>query len=99
MNGAKETQADLCHRQNVQGTKSSIWVSRTPSRMVAQPPEFGEQTDEVLKEYGFGAEEIAKLRDAKVGERHSASSPTTNARADASVDFSTSRPPGHQTDS
>lgn len=43
-----------------------LTLSRTPSRMVARPPEFGEQTDEVLKEFGFGADEIAKLRDAKV---------------------------------
>jgi crotonobetainyl-CoA:carnitine CoA-transferase CaiB-like acyl-CoA transferase len=34
--------------------------------MVARPPEFGEQTDEVLKEFGLSADEIAKLRDAKV---------------------------------
>ncbi|MCA1375228.1 MULTISPECIES: CaiB/BaiF CoA-transferase family protein [unclassified Bradyrhizobium] len=43
-----------------------VTLSRTPSRMVARPPEFGEQTDEVLKEFGFGADEIAGLRDAKV---------------------------------
>ncbi|MBR0791476.1 CoA transferase [Bradyrhizobium manausense] len=43
-----------------------VTLSRTPSKMVARPPEFGEQTDEVLKEFGFGADEIAKLRDAKV---------------------------------
>ena len=41
-------------------------ASRTPSRMVARPPEFGEQTDEVLKEFGFGGDEIAQLRAAKV---------------------------------
>lgn len=43
-----------------------VTLSRTPSKMVARPPEFGEQTDEVLKEFGFEADEIAKLRDAKV---------------------------------
>ncbi|UWU82586.1 CoA transferase [Bradyrhizobium yuanmingense] len=43
-----------------------VTLSRTPSRMVARPPEVGEQTDEVLKEFGFGADEIAGLRDAKV---------------------------------
>ena len=41
-------------------------LSRTPSRMVARPPEFGEQTDEVLKEFGFGADEIANLKEARV---------------------------------
>ncbi|MGY3234767.1 MULTISPECIES: CaiB/BaiF CoA transferase family protein [unclassified Bradyrhizobium] len=43
-----------------------VTLSRTPSRMVARPPEFGEQTDEVLKEFGFGGDEIAQLRAAKV---------------------------------
>jgi formyl-CoA transferase len=43
-----------------------VTLSRTPSKMVARPPEFGEQTEEVLKEFGLGADEIAKLRDAKV---------------------------------
>ena len=43
-----------------------VTLSRTPSKMVARPPEFGEQTDEVLTEFGFGTDEIAKLRDAKV---------------------------------
>jgi formyl-CoA transferase len=41
-------------------------LSRTPSRMAARPPEFGEQTDEVLAEFGFSAEEIGNLRQAKV---------------------------------
>jgi formyl-CoA transferase len=43
-----------------------VTLSRTPSKMVARPPEFGEQTDEVLQEFGFGADEIAGLRNAKV---------------------------------
>jgi crotonobetainyl-CoA:carnitine CoA-transferase CaiB-like acyl-CoA transferase len=41
-------------------------LSRTPSRMAARPPEFGEQTDEVLTEFGFTEDEIGKLRRAKV---------------------------------
>jgi hypothetical protein len=41
-------------------------LSRTPSQMVAPPPEFSEQTDEVLAEFGFSAGEIAELRKAKV---------------------------------
>jgi crotonobetainyl-CoA:carnitine CoA-transferase CaiB-like acyl-CoA transferase len=41
-------------------------LSRTPSRMAARPPEFGEQTDEVLAEFGFSADEIGSLRQAKV---------------------------------
>jgi crotonobetainyl-CoA:carnitine CoA-transferase CaiB-like acyl-CoA transferase len=41
-------------------------LSRTPSSMVARPPEFGEQTEEVLAEFGFGADEIKELRARKV---------------------------------
>jgi crotonobetainyl-CoA:carnitine CoA-transferase CaiB-like acyl-CoA transferase len=43
-----------------------IALSRTPTKMAARPPQFGEQTDEVLAEFGFSAEEIARLRQAKV---------------------------------
>lgn len=41
-------------------------LSRTPSTMAARPPEFGENTEEVLTEFGFSADEIAALKDAKV---------------------------------
>ncbi|WP_213770032.1 CoA transferase [Bradyrhizobium sp. dw_78] len=41
-------------------------LSRTPSRMAAPPPEVGEQTEEVLAEFGFSAGEIAGLRQGKV---------------------------------
>jgi len=34
--------------------------------MVARPPEFGEQTDEVLAEFGFSADEINALKQGKV---------------------------------
>ncbi|GMO81715.1 CoA transferase [Bradyrhizobium ottawaense] len=43
-----------------------VTMSRTPSRMVAPPPEFGEQTEEVLMEFGLAADEIARLRKARV---------------------------------
>jgi formyl-CoA transferase len=43
-----------------------VTLSRTPSKMMARPPKCSEQTDEVLKEFGFGAYEIARLRDAMV---------------------------------
>ncbi|WP_027575736.1 CaiB/BaiF CoA-transferase family protein [Bradyrhizobium sp. WSM1743] len=43
-----------------------VTLSRTPSRMVARPPEFGEQTEEVLMEFGLAADEIARLREARV---------------------------------
>jgi crotonobetainyl-CoA:carnitine CoA-transferase CaiB-like acyl-CoA transferase len=41
-------------------------LSRTPSKMVSPPPEFGEQTEEVLAEFGFSAGEIAELKRDKV---------------------------------
>jgi crotonobetainyl-CoA:carnitine CoA-transferase CaiB-like acyl-CoA transferase len=41
-------------------------LSRTPSKMDARPPEFGEQTEEVLIEFGFAPGEIAELRERKV---------------------------------
>ena len=41
-------------------------LSRTPSKMAARPPEFGEQTDEVLGEFGFSTDEITDLRRHKV---------------------------------
>jgi formyl-CoA transferase len=41
-------------------------LSRTPSKMAARPPEFGEQTEEILAEFGFSADEIGKLRQSKI---------------------------------
>jgi formyl-CoA transferase len=40
-------------------------LSRTPSKIAARPPDFGEHTDEVLKEFGFADNEIAALHKAK----------------------------------
>jgi len=40
-------------------------LSRTPNKIVAAPPEQGQHTDEVLKEFGFADNEIAALRQAK----------------------------------
>jgi formyl-CoA transferase len=41
-------------------------LSRTPSKMSARPPEFGEQTDEVLADFGFTKDEIGSLRQNKI---------------------------------
>jgi len=41
-------------------------LSRTPSKIVVTPPEQGEHTDEVLKEFGFAEDEIAALHKAQV---------------------------------
>jgi crotonobetainyl-CoA:carnitine CoA-transferase CaiB-like acyl-CoA transferase len=42
-----------------------ISLSRTPSRIVVTPPDQGQHTDEVLKEFGFADNEIAELHRAK----------------------------------
>jgi crotonobetainyl-CoA:carnitine CoA-transferase CaiB-like acyl-CoA transferase len=41
-------------------------LSRTPSTMASRPPEFGEQTEEILAEFGFTTDEIDRLRHNKV---------------------------------
>jgi formyl-CoA transferase len=41
-----------------------VTLSRTPSRLVARPPELGEHTDAVLKEFGFSKRDIATLHKA-----------------------------------
>jgi len=40
-------------------------LSRTPSHIVAVPPEPGQHTDEVLREFGFADNEIAALHEAQ----------------------------------
>ena len=42
-----------------------INLSRTPSRLAARPPELGEHTDVILKEFGFSKRDIAALHKAK----------------------------------
>jgi formyl-CoA transferase len=42
-----------------------ITLSRTPSSIAAPPPKLGQHTDEVLGEFGFSAQEISALRQAK----------------------------------
>jgi formyl-CoA transferase len=40
-------------------------MSRTPTHIDATPPGQGQQTDEVLAEFGFSAAEIKALHEAK----------------------------------
>jgi crotonobetainyl-CoA:carnitine CoA-transferase CaiB-like acyl-CoA transferase len=41
-----------------------VSLSRTPSRLVAPPPDLGQHTNQILKEFGFTAKQIAALRKA-----------------------------------
>jgi formyl-CoA transferase len=43
-----------------------VTLTRTPSRLAAAPPQRGEQSEEILRELGYSAAEITKLRQAKV---------------------------------
>jgi len=40
-------------------------LSRTGTKIAVRPPNLGENTDEILKEFGFATNEIAALHDAK----------------------------------
>jgi formyl-CoA transferase len=42
-----------------------VSLSRTPARLAAPPPELGEHTDAVLKEFGFSAKQIKALHEAE----------------------------------
>ena len=39
-------------------------LSRTPSRLVSSAPEYGEHTAEILAEFGYSSEDVARLRHA-----------------------------------
>jgi formyl-CoA transferase len=41
-----------------------VSLSRTPSKLVAPPPDLGQHTNTILKEFGFTAKQIAALRKA-----------------------------------
>jgi crotonobetainyl-CoA:carnitine CoA-transferase CaiB-like acyl-CoA transferase len=42
-----------------------VTLSRTPSKLVVRPPDLGEHTDSVLKEFGFSKRDIAALHKAQ----------------------------------
>jgi formyl-CoA transferase len=52
--------------RNIRLVAQPFTLSRTPSHMAARPPEVGEQTEEVLAEFGFSADEIAALKQGNV---------------------------------
>ena len=60
--------ADVPNEENrrIQLVSQPVKLSRTPSKMAARPPEFGEHTEEILAEFGFDKDEIKDLRAQKV---------------------------------
>jgi formyl-CoA transferase len=60
---AQEVRTKDRKAQRMAGQPMSL--SRTPSRLRTPTPGLGEHTDQVLKEFGFGAKEIAALRRAR----------------------------------
>ena len=52
-------------KSKMQLVAQPVMLSRTPSHFAAPPPELGQHTDAVLKEFGFSAHDIAALRKAK----------------------------------
>ncbi len=51
-------------KSKMQLVAQPVTLSRTPSRFVAPPPELGQHTDSVLKEFGFSKRDIAALHKA-----------------------------------
>ena len=52
-------------KSKMQLVAQPVTLSRTPSRLVARPPELGEHTNAILKEFGFSKRDIAALHKAK----------------------------------
>jgi formyl-CoA transferase len=53
-------------KRRIRVVNQPITLSRTPSTISRRPPEIGEQTDEILAEFGFTTDEIATLRKDRV---------------------------------
>jgi crotonobetainyl-CoA:carnitine CoA-transferase CaiB-like acyl-CoA transferase len=53
-------------RGNLKVVGQPVTLGRTPSRLATPPPERGQHSEEVLREFGFSEAEIAELRASKV---------------------------------
>ena len=65
---AREMLVELAHpeRGTIRTTGLPVKLSETPGAIERRPPLHGEHTDEVLREAGFSADDIATLRDRGV---------------------------------
>jgi crotonobetainyl-CoA:carnitine CoA-transferase CaiB-like acyl-CoA transferase len=57
---------ETADRKTLRVVGQPLSLSRTPSRAAAPPPERGEHTEEVLREFGFSSGEIATLRERRI---------------------------------
>jgi formyl-CoA transferase len=53
-------------RGTLRAVGQPVTLGRTASHLAAAPPQRGEQTDEILREFDYSDSDIAKLRQAKV---------------------------------
>ena len=50
----------------IEGVANPVNLSKTPASIRMPAPELGEHTEEILKEYGYTREDIARLKEQGV---------------------------------